>query len=256
MNLQQLIQQYTGVPTGGTGSDTGHASPSAASKPGQQAWGSVPGGLVGGALGGLAAGGLMSLLLGSKKSRKVAGKMAAYGSAAALGAVALRAWQGWQSQNPKPGDNEHWQSVQNLQSKPPSPGLAGPFNVRPLAADGQPFELALVRAMISAANADGHIGPDEQRRIFDHIAKLDLNAGDKAFLFDAISKPDNAAAISGLANGLEQASELWLAARLAIDPDDPREEAYLTELATGLKVPDGLVAQLELRMQNQLTAAA
>src|SRR5690606_608407 len=45
---------------------------------------------------GLAAGGLLGLLLGSRKGRKMAGSLITYGGAAALGLMAYRAFRNWQ----------------------------------------------------------------------------------------------------------------------------------------------------------------
>jgi uncharacterized membrane protein YebE (DUF533 family) len=52
---------------------------------------------LGGLAGGAAAGGLIALLRGSKTVRKMAGGAAAYGGAAALGALASRAYTKWQA---------------------------------------------------------------------------------------------------------------------------------------------------------------
>ena len=96
---------------------------------------------------GVAAGGILGLLLGNNKARKTVGNLAGgvvgYGGAAALGALAYRAYQNWQA---------------NQEGR-----------------DGKPFELALVKAMVGAAAADGHIGPDEQQQIFSHVAQLPLD---------------------------------------------------------------------------------
>ena len=75
------------------------------------------------------------------------------------------------------------------------------------AKDGKPFELALVLAMISAANADGHIDSEEQSQIFDRVGELPLDAEDKGFVFDALSKPPSLQDIADLAEGTEQAAE-------------------------------------------------
>src|SRR5687767_1915502 len=48
--------------------------------------------------GGAVAGGLLGLLLGGKKMRKMAGGALGYGGAAAIGALALRAYQTYQQQ--------------------------------------------------------------------------------------------------------------------------------------------------------------
>ena len=120
------------------------------------------------------------------------------------------------------------------------------------ARDGKPFELALVMAMIAAANADGHIGPEEQRYIFDRVGELPLDAEDKAFVFDTLGSPPSLQDIAGLAEGPEQAAELYLVSRLAIDPDHPMEQAYLVALASRLSLPRELVDHLE----NEAAAAS
>jgi uncharacterized membrane protein YebE (DUF533 family) len=100
-------------------------------------------------------------------------------------------------------------------------------------------------AMIAAANADGHIGPDEQRFIFDRVGEMPLDAEGKAFVFDALGSPPSLRDIVALAEGQEQAAELYLVSRLAIDPDHPMEQAYLEALASRLSLPRDLIDHLE-----------
>jgi uncharacterized membrane protein YebE (DUF533 family) len=240
MNPQGLLEQFLG-------SDIGNTAGNAI----QTAKGKASGSGFGGIAGGVAAGGLLGLLLGNKKVRKKAGKMAGgvvgYGGAAALGALAYRAYQNWQSGQQPP------QAVPSLAESPPEPVPADSkfLPAASPASDGRPFELALVMAMIAAANADGHIDADEQRSIFDRVGELPLDAEDKGFVFDALSEPPSLRDIAGLANGPEQAAELYLASRLAIDPDHPMEQAYLEALANRLSLPGDLVSHLE----TQVTAA-
>lgn len=201
--------------------------------------------LTGGGLGTLAAGGLLGMLIGNRKARKKIGKMTGgvvgYGGAAALGALAYRAYQNYQSSQ---------QGAQTPVSGTP-PRLPAPVNEEAFhpsqmsASDGRPFELALVMAMITAANADGHVDSDEQRTIFDHVGKMPLEAEDKAFVFDALGDPPSLQDIAGLAKGPEQASEIYLVSRLAIDPDHPMEKAYLEALASRLSLPGELVQHLD-----------
>src|SRR5690606_29280094 len=93
--------------------------------------------------GGAAVGGVLGLLLGGKKMRKMAGGALGYGGAAVLGALALKAYENYQ----------HGRSVQ----------AAAPLSQNDLAqvtqsnlphalpaADGGPFELLLMRAMVGA----------------------------------------------------------------------------------------------------------
>ncbi|MCS6855467.1 MAG: tellurite resistance TerB family protein [Elioraea sp.] len=189
----------------------------------------VPGGLAGAAAGA----GLIALLLGGK-----AGKVARYGGAAALGALAYRAWQNWQQQK--------------AATAPPALSAEGFAPERLTAADGQPFALALIRTMIAAAKADGHIDSEESRRIVEAIDKSGLGAEEKAFLFRAMGEPADAAALARLAATREQAAELWLAARLAAVPDHPAERAFLDQLADRL----GLEPDLRDALEREARGAA
>ena len=241
MNPQSLLDQFLG--------------PNAAQNVGgavQGAKGKLAGSGLGGIAGGVAAGGLLGVLLGNKKARKtvgkVAGNVAAYGGAAALGALAFRAYQNWQTgkEAPQAAPQSVPQSAPTAAEPPALPPPDSKFmpGAAP-AADGKPFELALVMAMIAAANADGHVDADEQKAIFDRVGELPLEAEDKAFVFDALGKPPSLQDIADLANGPEQATELYLASRLAIDPDHPMEKAYLEGLASRLSLPAELVGHLE-----------
>ena len=243
MDPQRLLEQFLGP-------DAGQKAAGAA----QTAKGKLAGSGLGGVAGGLAAGGLLGVLLGNKKARKKVGKLAGgvvgYGGAAALGALGYRAYQNWQAgkqapqaEAPAPTPARTTQTATLPAELPPAGSKFLPATAP--ARDGKPFELALVLAMIGAANADGHIGPDEQRAIFDQVGQLPLDAEDKAFVFDALSSPPSLQDIANLAEGPEQAAELYLASRLAIDPDHPAEQAYLEALAGRLSLPADLVAHLE-----------
>jgi len=234
MDAQKLLEQFMGLQT------SDNAAPAA-----RDARGPGSGSGLGGIAGGLAAGGLLGMLLGNKKARKkvgkVAGGVAGYGGAAALGALGYGAYQNWQA----------GKQAGTVESPPVSPPVhAPPQGSRFLpetapARDGKPFEIALIMAMITAANADGHIGPEEQRTIFDQVGQLSLDAEDKAFVFDTLGNPPTLQEIASLASGPEQAAEIYLASRLVIDPDHPAEVAYLEALASRLSLPPELVAHLE-----------
>lgn len=247
MNPQSLLEQFLGP-------NAGQAAGGAV----QNAKGKLANSGLGGVAGGLAAGGLLGVLVGNKKARKTVGKLAggavAYGGAAALGALAFKAYQNWQTGKQAPqqvpqaggaGQVAYQPAPQPAGALPPPPADSKFVPAAAPATNGRPFELALVLAMIAAANADGHIDSEEQRMVFDKVGELPLDAEDKAFVFDALSKPPSLQDIADLAQGPEQATELYLASRLAIDPDHPMEQAYLEALASRLSLPADLVAHLE-----------
>jgi uncharacterized membrane protein YebE (DUF533 family) len=180
--------------------------------------------------GGAVAGGLLGLLLGG--GRRHGGGLLGYGGAAALGALALQAYQNYQRKQggaaPVPGD-----------FAPAALPHASP------ASDGSPFELALVRAMVGAAKADGHIDASEQRRLFAEVERLGLDADAKAYIFDLLTQDVDLYDLARAATTPEQGAEIYLAARLAIDPDQPAERAYLDSLAARLQIPAELRATLD-----------
>ena len=195
---------------------------------------------------GAAAGGLLGLLLGGKKMRKMAGGVAGYGGAAVVGALAYRAFQAWQqgqggagapAAQPAPPTAD----TRFLPSLPAAPGAAS-------------FELSLVRAMIGAAKADGHIDAEEQRKIFDHVERLNLDPAAKALVFDALAKPVDIGEIVAAARTPEQRTELYVACRMVIDPDEAAERAYMEALAFRLELPKELVAHLEQQVTTALPA--
>lgn len=194
---------------------------------------------------GAAAGGLLGLLLGGKGVKKMAGGVLGYGGAAVLGALALKAYQDYQSRQ--------------AQGRGPTPPTLTPEQFAALspealpharpAADGGPFQLVLIRAMVAAAKADGHVDAVEQQRLFAEVERFGLDAEAKAYVFDLLAKPADLGAITNAVATPEQGAEVYLASRLAIDPDVPAERAYLDALATRLKLPAGLREQLDAQVE-------
>ena len=256
MNPQTLLGQFLGPDTRAAAGDKLQSATTALSNPSAKV-----------ALGGVAAGGLLGLLVGSKKARKTAGKLAGgvvgYGGAAALGALAHRAYQKWQDQKAQaaPAGTGHAAQHPAASRAPatiaPTPPIAGRFDPETIVgADGRPFALTLVRAMIAAANADGHIDAEERKTILSHLGSLQLGVEERAFVFEALMNPSSVGEIADLANGAEQATEIYLVSRMAIDPDDPAERKYLDDLARHLALPADLVTELETQAIAQDPLAA
>jgi len=193
----------------------------------------------GGFVRGAAAGGLLGLLLGGKGLKNMAGGVIGYGGAAAIGALALQAYQKYQQQKGAGAVSLTPEQFANL--SPDALPHAQP------AADGSPFQLVLVRAMVGAAKADGHVDAEEQQRLFSEVERLGLDSEAKAFVFDLLSQPVDLASVSSAVATPEQGAEVYLASRMAINPDVPAERAYLDALAARLKLPAELRSQLDAR---------
>lgn len=218
--------------------------------------GARSGGMPSGLLGGAAAGGLAALLLSNKKARKMGGKALTYGGMAAIGGLAYKAWRDHKEdqmrtqpaqREPRPGAIYQQPAYQQPAANTPTPPAGSIFDLAspPSESQGQDMRLLLVRAMISAAKADGHIDADERARIEGQIKDLQIGQDEQQFLIDQLNAPSDPIAIARLSGGLEQATEIYAASALAVDVDTAEERRYLDRLADALHLPDDLRQRLD-----------
>ncbi|WP_372019221.1 tellurite resistance TerB family protein [Tistrella mobilis] len=202
------------------------------------------GSMMGGFGGGAVTGGLVGLLFGNKKARKTMKKFGGgalgYGGAAMLGALAYRAWADWRSGKAPEAA---------VPARPDDAAAAEPA-FRPLdtitdPAEAEGFAMAVLKAMIGAAKADGHIDADERGRIFAEVERRDFDPETKAAIFQVLDAPVSIPDIVAAGTDEARAAEIWLAARLAVDVDHPAERVWLDALAHGLKLPAPLVEHLD-----------
>ena len=130
---------------------------------------------------------------------------------------------------------------------PPPPDT--PFNPTS-EADQQSLGRQLLRAMISAAKADGHIDAQEQANIFTQMDRLNVSAEDKVFVMDELRKPLDVDAVARAARTPEEAAEIYTVSLLAIDVDNPAERGYLAMLAARLGLDEKLVAHLHASVEG------
>lgn len=202
------------------------------------------GGMSGDFMKGAGVAGLATVLLSSKTGRKLAGSAVKYGGAAVLGGLAYSAFKNWQAGKAAEGQAD----PQPMKDVTPTPETAKALQ----APATEQASIAILRAMIAAAKSDGHIDAAEQKTIFDKLDALNLDTESKAFVIDELRKPLDIAAVIAAATSPELAIEIYTASVLAIDPDDPKELAYLAELASGLKLDPGLKAAIETEARKAL----
>ena len=77
------------------------------------------------------------------------------------------------------------------------------------------------------------------------LDELSLSTEEKAFVMDELRKPLDIDAVVTAATTPELALEIYAASFLAMEPDDPAEQAYLALLASRLKLDPGLKAAVE-----------
>ncbi len=187
---------------------------------------------------GAAAGGALGLLLGSKRGRRFGGKALKLGSLAALGALAYKAYGSWQAQ----------QQAQQArpQGSAAAPVLQPPRTVNLLPApEVELHSLAMLRSMIAAAKADGHLDERERGLVEAELGRLQADAATRRWLEDEIRRPLDPADVARAAGSPEMAAEMYLASLLVADETSFMERAYLDELARQLKLPEGLKVELE-----------
>jgi uncharacterized membrane protein YebE (DUF533 family) len=195
-------------------------------------------GAVGGPFGkGALVGGALGLLLGNRKARKMGGKVAVYGGLAALGVMAYKAYGEYQKQKSGAGA-----TAGTMPATPPA-ALPPP--------DVESHSQAILKALIAAAKADGHVDDRERELIEGEFRRIDADPQTQQWLHAELQKPLDPAEIARAATTPALASEMYLASLLAADEQNFMERAYLDELARQLKIDDALKAEQEVTTENE-----
>ncbi|WP_095146498.1 MULTISPECIES: tellurite resistance TerB family protein [unclassified Pseudomonas] len=210
---QDMLQNKTGTPQRNASGSSGLSS------------------LLSGATGGALAAGAMGLLLGSKKARKYGGKAVTYGGLAALGVLAYKAYGNWQAQQ---GTAPH-SAPQTLDRLPP--------------AQVEEHSQAILKALVAAAKADGHVDERERALIEGEFTRLDNDQALQHWLHAELNKPLDPADVARAASTPEMAAEMYIASVMMVDEESFMEKSYLDELARQLKLEPGLKAELERQVR-------
>lgn len=237
-------------------------------------------GLVGKMLGGMAtknfAAGLLSggiatsLLGGGKDTIETAAKV---GGLALLGTLAYKAFGNYQQQKATGGNANivdavkisatgmatqaggllsgllAGNQVQNSSLPAPTPQPASSTNAT--------LSLAIIRAMIGAAKADGHMDASESQKIIGQLESAGISTAEKALLMQEMANPQDVSSIAKDVSEPQEAAQLYLAALLVCDSQCVREQEYLTSLATALKLDPAFTSSLQeelLSMSRQKAA--
>ena len=106
---------------------------------------------------------------------------------------------------------------------------------------------AMLKAMIAAAKADGHMDERERSLVETELARLDADPGVRQWVEAELRRPVEPAEVATAAKTPEMAAEIYLASALVVDQTTTMERAYLDELARQLKLDAGLKAALEAK---------
>jgi len=130
------------------------------------------------------------------------------------------------------GNNKDFASMFNeaIQGKEPEPSL-----------EQDQQAAVLLRAMVSAAKADGKIDAKEQEKILAQLKEAPEE--DAEMVRKEVQAPlDLQNVVNNVPNGMEQ--QVYLISLLAIDLDSKEEVSYLARLAKGLNISNKLSNQI------------
>jgi uncharacterized membrane protein YebE (DUF533 family) len=174
----------------------------------------------------------MGLLMGNKTARKVGGKALTYGGLAALGVLAYKAYGNWQANQGTAPQSEP-QTIDRL----PAPQV-------------EEHSQAILRALVAAAKADGHVDDRERQLIEGEFTKLTNDQELQHWLQAELNKPLDPAEVARAANTPEMAAEMYIASVMLVDEEHFMERAYLDELARQLRLDPALKAELEAQVRQ------
>lgn len=205
----------------------------------------MKGGVGGGLAGGLLSGAIAGSLTGKKGLGKSAMKA---GGMALVAGLAYKAWQQYQSGQRGSGTiSGTIDSLLGATGSQPSAAV-------PASGTADNDALAVLRAMIAAAKADGQVDAAEHRHIFAELNRLSLSSEEKAFILEEFSRPLDLEAVVASAKTPELARQLYTASRLVIAEASSAEGAYLQLLAARLGLQPALTAEID-RAARQLPGA-
>jgi uncharacterized membrane protein YebE (DUF533 family) len=179
-------------------------------------------------------GGLGALVFGSSTGRAVVGSAARLGGMALIGGLAYKAYQNYQSGKP----------MLDVGSPEVLPAPSG-TGFEPEAAS-EATALVFIRAMIAAAAADGAIDADERAAILGGLREAGFDPEANEWLAKEMASPASVETLVEAAESPEIAAQIYTAARIAINPDTPKEKDFLAGLAASLGLDAELVANIDV----------
>ncbi|AHG46925.1 hypothetical protein RLEG12_28385 [Rhizobium leguminosarum bv. trifolii CB782] len=194
----------------------------------------------------LATGAIAAALLGTKTGRGIAGNALAIGGLAAIAGLGYQAYKNYQAGQAPAAPADAPSANNPVLLPPPVESGFGPASP----AGSNEFVLVLIRAMIAAAKADGHIDDAERALIMDKVKAADVSGEAAAFIEHELASPTDIDALVAAATTEEQRVELYTASRLTIEPDSRAERGYLDLLAGRLGLADQLVDHIEATVSS------
>ncbi|MEB4590868.1 DUF533 domain-containing protein [Candidatus Thiothrix sp. Deng01] len=171
---------------------------------------------------GAAAAGVLALLLGTNAGRRVTGAAVKVGSVAALGGLAYQLYRQWGADG----------ALANG-------GVAEAAEPALLEASAPKASAeVLLKAMIAAAKADGHVDSAELEKIRQELSATNLDGDVNDLILSELAQARSATDIASLANNnVAVATEIYLVSAAVIDEANEAEKTYLVDLRNALQLP-------------------
>ncbi|MBM6594874.1 tellurite resistance TerB family protein [Microvirga pudoricolor] len=186
--------------------------------------------------------GLVGLMFGKRKSGGISSSIAKLGGLAAIGGLAYKAYQGWQSQQ---GAATPVNATQRpFPVEPDALGVPEQSRFHPVS-QTEDDALLYLRAMVAAAASDGQVDAAERARIVKGMTEAGLDPEATRWLESELASPADVEELAANVNTPEKAAQVYAAARIAIDPDTMQEREFLRLLAQSLDLDQAFRSQIE-----------
>ncbi|WP_020559472.1 tellurite resistance TerB family protein [Thiofilum flexile] len=184
---------------------------------------------------GAMAAGVLALLLGTQRGRGATSTALKVGSVTALAGMAYQMYQKWQSG--QLGGNTAQAADASTTAAPPALPAAQD-TVEATRLDPE----TLLKVMIAAAKADGHVDQAELTTIRDQLKNYELGDQLNNLILSEMTKPTSVNDIAALAHDDKAAAiEIYLVSKVVVGEESEAEKAYLAQLQQALGLPDALV---------------
>jgi uncharacterized membrane protein YebE (DUF533 family) len=193
--------------------------------------GALVGGLLGGGLGGAAKGGAMAVLgtLALKALREHQAGAAGTGTGSTGTGAAMAAGAGTSTG----GGTGAGSAAHAEPTREEIQALTDPRTER-----------LVLRAMIGAAQVDGHVSEAELDRIFGQMGDSEVTEDERRAVREEVARPVDVEALGREVSRPEVATEIYLAALLSVDIDTEAERDYFRRLASALRLESGVIERL------------
>lgn len=118
-------------------------------------------------------------------------------------------------------------------------------------ATSQNRAINLIRTLVYAAKADGHVDSNEQATINAQLGKLGLGAQGQAMVNQVMDEPIDPNRIADNIGDAQEAVQLYALSCAITDMDQFMERSYLDGLATALRIPADAKAKIEARVTGR-----